>query len=282
MEPDLCFLRMRILPLMLILIISACTSVKTPLENYAQYEYGKTVSYGDQELHISLTNPLHCPLRVWIFDESGTLQSEFDKRNPILLQARSDTVLTLENLPRFENQLRFSSRLGDPSRPVKETQVALPFPQGKSYKIIQGNNTQYTHNSDMSRYAIDFDLKIRDTIWAATDGYVVGVVDRYRHGGKGDQWKPFGNFITLYDPDSGLFTQYVHLVYKGSLVKVGDKVRCGQPIALSGKTGQTDVEHLHFNTLIPVNSENGLESIPVEFIEGYSSQALKRGDMVRN
>ena len=109
----------------------------------------------------------------------------------------------------------------------------------------------------------------------------VGVIDKYKFGGEGDKWRPFGNFITIYEPDSGIFTQYVHLIKNGSLVKVGEKIDSGQPIALSGKTGQTDIEHLHFNCLIPINNNDGLKSIPFEFVEGYKSESLKKSDIVK-
>jgi len=38
---------------------------------------------------------------------------------------------------------------------------------------------------------------------------------------------------------------------------------------------------LHFNCLVPVNSNDGLKSIPFEFIEGYKSKNLKKNDIVR-
>ena len=65
-------------------------------------------------------------------------------------------------------------------------------------------------------------------------------------------------------------------------MKIGDSIKRGQPIALSGKTGQTDIEHLHFNCLIPVNDNvDGMKSIPIEFIEGYKSVDLKKNDIVK-
>lgn len=99
-------------------------------------------------------------------------------------------------------------------------------------------------------------------------------------GGIGKEWKTFGNFITIYKPNSGLFIQYVHLAENGSLVEIGDEIQSGQSIALSGDTGQRDIEHLHFNCLIPVNTNDGLKSIPIEFIEGYKSEELKKDDLV--
>jgi murein DD-endopeptidase MepM/ murein hydrolase activator NlpD len=109
---------------------------------------------------------------------------------------------------------------------------------------------------------------------------VVGVVDNYKFGGEGSQWEPFANYITVYEPSSGIFIQYVHIVKNGSMVRVGDKIEAGQPIARSGNTGQSTIEHLHFNVLVPENSENGLRSVPAKFVGGVSGKNLKKGDIV--
>ena len=65
------------------------------------------------------------------------------------------------------------------------------------------------------------------------------------------------------------------------ILSIGDKVKYGQAIGLSGMTGQTDIEHLHFNCLVPTHSNKGLISIPFEFIGGYKSTELKKGDLIR-
>ncbi|WP_405211733.1 M23 family metallopeptidase [Dokdonia sp. Asnod2-E02] len=271
----------RVFIFIFVLINVSCNSTKLPTERFSQYEYFKSYSFENNNLKIELKNPLHCPLRVWLFNDDNELQNRFNQLNPIELNSTSDTLIVLPKVNQTNSDIKFSSRLGSVAKNIEEIKLELPFPNKKEYKIIQGNNTNYTHSTDYSRYAIDFDLKTNDTICSATSGFVVGVVDKYKHGGKGDQWKPYGNYVTIYEPQSGLFTQYVHLVKNGSLVKVGDEVISGQPIALSGKTGQTDIEHLHFNCLIPVNSNDGLKSIPFEFIEGYKSKNLKKNDIVR-
>jgi murein DD-endopeptidase MepM/ murein hydrolase activator NlpD len=45
----------------------------------------------------------------------------------------------------------------------------------------------------------------------------------------------------------GSVARYIHLQKRGALVKLGDEVRQGQRIALSGNTGQTGGPHLHFD-----------------------------------
>lgn len=261
-------------------ILLGCASAKLPSEKYGQYPYKKSFTYQDKELRIELENPLHCPLRIWVVSEDQVLQARFNKMNPVLLDSKSDTVLTFLNIDPPKGRIRFRSRLGSTSKVIKKIALDLPFKEGKKYRVIQGNNTDFTHKGSWSGYALDLGLKVGDTVCAATGGFVVGVIDKYRFGGEGKEWEPYANFVTLYEPNSGLFTQYVHLKQDGSLVKVGDKVERGQPIALSGMTGWTNVEHLHFNCLIPVNNNQGLESIPYEFVGGFQSEGLKEGDIV--
>ncbi len=151
--------------------------------------------------------------------------------------------------------LKFNSVVGDLKKEIIKEKFSLPFPKNRSYKIIQGYNGSHSHNTDYSRYAIDFSLKINDTVCSAADGYVVGVIKDYELGGTTEDWIDYSNYITIYHPKSGLFTQYVHLIKNGSFVKVGDTVIKGQPIGLSGMTGYTTVPHLHFNVLKPDKKE---------------------------
>lgn len=266
---------------MISLLFGCKTVAVLPNVKYNQYEIGKSVSYNKDTLNIKLENPLHCPLRVWFFSSDEQTQKEFDKIIPITLKSLSDTIVSFVNIQKKDVKIRFSSRLGDISKKVENIKLDLPFSKNRKYTIIQENNTNFTHNSDWSRFALDFDLKTNDTICSATDGFVVGVVDKYKYSGKGSEWKPYANYLTIYEPTSGIFTQYVHLVENGSFVKIGDKVYRGQKIALSGNTGQSTEEHLHFSSLAPVNNDDGLKSIPIEFVGGIKAINLKKGDVLK-
>ncbi len=262
------------------MIFPGCQLLFYPSQTYNQYSYATHYKIESDALHIEVVNPLHCPLRVWMFSQDTSINHKISVFNPMVLPPMSDTVLTIPGIDTLSFKIDFASRLGDPSADVSPPQVSLPFPDGKTYMIIQGNNTDFTHNNDWSRYALDFNLKTYDTICAAAGGFVVGVVDQYKHGGPEERWRNYGNFVTLFDPESGIFIQYAHLVHRGSLVKVGDQVVCGQPISLSGNTGQSTEEHLHFSCMVPVNTELGLKSIPVVFKEGYKGEDLKKNDQV--
>lgn len=63
-----------------------------------------------------------------------------------------------------------------------------------------------------------------------------------------------GNAIILQHA-GGWQTQYCHLQQNSLLVRVGDNVEAGQPIALIGLSGETEFPHLHFMVRAP-QSEN--------------------------
>lgn len=68
----------------------------------------------------------------------------------------------------------------------------------------------------------------------------------------------FGEMVEI-NHGNGLFTRYGH--NEKLLVKVGDMVRKGQPIALMGSTGRSTGTHLHFEVL-----KNGAQVDPLKFI----------------
>ncbi|WP_309997394.1 M23 family metallopeptidase [Chryseobacterium sp. 2987] len=54
-----------------------------------------------------------------------------------------------------------------------------------------------------------------------------------------------------YDNSDGTFAQYYHLKENGVKVNLGDQVKKGDVIALSGNTGWCNGPHLHFVCYIP-------------------------------
>ena len=70
----------------------------------------------------------------------------------------------------------------------------------------------------------------------------------------------FGNFIRIAH-GSGIDTGYAHLANGGILVGIGQSVRAGQQIGLSGATGAATGCHLHFEVYV-----NGTQVDPVPFM----------------
>lgn len=268
--------------LVFIILFVACNEAKIPKVKKYQYELDLNYEFNNDELVVNLRNTLKCPIRIWGQPQDENLEAYFNEINPLTLGPLGDTSISIVAIDIKNKELTFASRFGDVQQKVISNKVQLPFQRRKEYKLIQGYNSSPTHNTDWSRYALDFGLKIGDTICAATSGYVVGVIEEYKYGGSEKKWKDYANCVTIFDPVTGLFTQYVHLKFNGSLVSVGDRVIAGQNIAISGMTGYTNIEHLHFNCLKPVNSQDGLISIQIDSIGEYLHSDLKRNVLIMN
>jgi len=118
----------------------------------------------------------------------------------------------------------------------------LPFEENKTHLLVQGYFSHYTHKN---RAALDFKMKRGTKICAARAGVVVRLKEDGEKGGSNIKNRPFGNFVVIQHEDSSR-TGYWHLQYNGVLVNVGDMVKQGQVIALSGNSGYTYFPHLHF------------------------------------
>ncbi len=119
---------------------------------------------------------------------------------------------------------------------------ALPYEEGKTFRVIQGYFSPFTHKE---RAALDFNMKKGTNITAAREGVVTRVKENGTLGGLKSKYRSHGNNIVIQHAD-GSRAGYWHLQHNGALVNVGDTVKKGQVIALSGKTGYSLVPHLHF------------------------------------
>lgn len=119
---------------------------------------------------------------------------------------------------------------------------ALPYEEGKTYRMVQGYFSSFTHKE---RAALDFKMKRGSKICAARDGVVIRAKEDGDRGGLKRKYRPYGNYVIIQHSDSSR-AGYWHLQKEGVLVNVGDTVKKGQVIALSGKTGYSFMPHLHF------------------------------------
>lgn len=118
----------------------------------------------------------------------------------------------------------------------------LPFAENKSHLLVQGYFSKYTHRN---RAALDFKMKKGTKICAVRDGVVIRVKEDGNQGGGNVKYRSFGNLIVI-QHDDNTRSGYWHLKHNGAFVNVGDTVKAGQLIGLSGKTGYTYFPHLHF------------------------------------
>lgn len=135
----------------------------------------------------------------------------------------------------------------------------LPFEEGSRYRIIQGYFGAFSHKN---RAALDIRMKRGTRIAAARDGIVIRVKEDGDRGGWNRKYRPYGNNIVIQHED-GSRAGYWHLQKDGALVNVGDTVKAGQVIALSGKTGYSATPHLHFFVWNNLGSQ--WQQIPTRF-----------------
>jgi len=240
---------MRTALLFFILFLSSCSSL--PKERFDLFEWKPKIAYcetGDT-MHILLPNPAHCPIYIDVFAKEVTpgINGQLSKIFPLVLPPMEKDSFSLVSTNKGFGKFNLKWFYLNSQDSIRTDSFFFPYSYGKSYSIMQGYNGSFSHNKVSSRYALDFTLAVGDTVCAAADGYVVGVIEGYSKGGNDSKWKDYANFINLYHPKKNVYTQYVHLQRNGSLVKVGDEVHAGQAIGISGATGWTSKPHLHFN-----------------------------------
>jgi len=115
----------------------------------------------------------------------------------------------------------------------------LPWSVGETYQaflhLLRGNPVQ--------RFAIDFPMPIGTVVLASRAGTVVRIEESFFDG---DHAGGHENRVFIQHGD-GTVARYVHLTHDGVLVEVGALVAEGDPIGLSGDTGNSSGPHTHFD-----------------------------------
>jgi murein DD-endopeptidase MepM/ murein hydrolase activator NlpD len=122
-------------------------------------------------------------------------------------------------------------------------------------------------------------MKRGTKIYAAREGIVVRLKEDSDRGGWGRKYRPYGNNLVIQHPD-GSRAGYWHLQKDGALVNVGDTVKKGQVIALSGKTGYAFQPHLHF--IVWISANNNWQQIPTRFQTSKGIKYLRPFKKYRN
>jgi murein DD-endopeptidase MepM/ murein hydrolase activator NlpD len=143
--------------------------------------------------------------------------------------------------------------------PHQETsQYVLPYNVGQEYTVSQGNCSEGSHApATYAKYAYDFLMPIGTPVIASRDGLVLLVEERYTDSNRIPGQENYINIIHLDSTIAG----YVHLTQNGAFVAIGDTVKKGDVIGLSGDTGSSSEPHLHFH----VQQCLGCPTIPVTF-----------------
>jgi murein DD-endopeptidase MepM/ murein hydrolase activator NlpD len=168
-----------------------------------------------------------------------------------------------------------------------KTKTPLQLPFKGEWTIYWGGHSTYdnyhAYTTDQ-RFAYDIDIERNgrqfdgdgtrfeqfyaygQPILAPAAGTVVSVEDKYddnllMHPSKDNP--PQGNNIVI-DHGDGEFSMFAHLKRGSIVVKPGDKVQGGQPIAQCGNSGNSPFPHLHYHLQTTPKWFNG-EGLPAAF-----------------
>ncbi|GAB3104141.1 peptidoglycan DD-metalloendopeptidase family protein [Lysobacter terrae] len=203
-------------------------------------------------------NNLAGPIEVLLQARGGGVSSDPPLPARATVPARGSILVAVLDGSR-DGELLMDSLPGDPGARPRDYEYLLPLQQ-VALRIDQGFGGGFSHNDPQNRYAIDLAADIGTPVLAAREGVVMQVendfekagLNRERYGGR-------ANFIRILH-DDGTMALYAHLKSEGAMVRVGQRVRAGQQIGLSGNTGFTTGPHLHF--VVQVNRGMKLESLP--------------------
>lgn len=142
-----------------------------------------------------------------------------------------------------------------------DTPYALPYEVGAAYIVSQGNCTDFSHKvGSGDQYAYDFRMPIGTPIVASRAGVVSRIVDRFEDGTR----VPGEENVVGITHEDGSVALYFHLTRGGALVTLGQVVRLGDVIALSGDSGASTEPHLHFVLVGPAGTPSPGD-LPVTF-----------------
>ena len=163
---------------------------------------------------------------------------------------------------------RLSSCEGTTYPDWQSSAYVLPFPVGKRYLLAQGNCSdpdQHWHWDSHTEaspwlFAYDFEMAIGSIITASREGEVVYVRSHFTDD---DKDLEEANVVIVRHQDSS-YAAYGHLTHQGALVSLGQMVRPGDTLGISGNSGLSYIPHLHFQVSPCLNGEE-CGSLPITF-----------------
>src|SRR3989338_7791546 len=125
-----------------------------------------------------------------------------------------------------------------------KNKYAYPVETGLSFRMSYDESPAHVDNL---KHSVDFIVPENTPVKAALDGTVIDLKTDSGVGGTDQKFEPLGNFIEIKHAHNE-YSEYEHLKKDSVQVKIGDTVRKGQFIGLSGATGWLAHlgPHLHF------------------------------------
>lgn len=240
---------------------------------------------------IHFRNPSGAPVRLRVQRMQTSYQAWADNQLPGPMEVqlsfkRSENVLAAPALPKRvlvpargsllvatlyasdpsrggDFELLMDAIPGDPQARPFDYAYRLPF-DAASVRVDQGPGGGFSHADAQNRDAIDFAIPEGTPVLAARAGVVMQVESDFDKAGLNrEKFGGRANFVRILH-DDGSMAVYAHLQPEGVQVRVGQRVRPGDRIGLSGNTGFSTAPHLHF--VVQVNRGMQLRSIPVRVV----------------
>jgi murein DD-endopeptidase MepM/ murein hydrolase activator NlpD len=158
---------------------------------------------------------------------------------------------------------------GEPS----QSSYILPYLVGDSYRLMQGYC--YSEGGHRNQLAYDFETPIGTPVISARSGLVMKVRSDLPDDGKQPESGQHNHIMIKHDDGTVAF--YAHLKQNSIVVKVGDRVSQGQPIAESGNSGNTQgLPHLHFGVYQNWPAREGFD-VAVNFRNAEGTHDQRKG-----
>lgn len=152
----------------------------------------------------------------------------------------------------------------------------LPFETHKKVFLVQAYESRMSHRGER---ALDFKVKKKTKVCAAREGVVIAARKDSDKGGLKPENLSDGNYISILHSD-GSVAHYWHLQPQGVTVNVGDSVKAGQWIGLSGNTGYSAFPHLHFEVQ-GYDAEGRYTQLATRFYTNKGVKYLRPGKFYR-
>ncbi|HVF35096.1 MAG TPA: peptidoglycan DD-metalloendopeptidase family protein [Candidatus Saccharimonadia bacterium] len=220
---------------------------------------------------LSFRNRLGGPVELELaFGTLENMVSEPGSPVRVVLPAQQETTVASLRAEEPGKTARYSVGYkavpGDPNAvPRLDYGYAVPLPLDSRFEIHQGFGGRFSHADAQSFHAVDLAVDEGTPVLAARTGTVMQIEEDFDGAGlDAERFAARANHVRIVHED-GTMAVYAHLKLESVVVGVGQFVREGQKIGLSGNTGFSSGPHLHF--AIQVNGGLELKTVPFRFVD---------------